>query len=83
MKFILAVSMLLTVVSTSAHAGWVKGHLRKNGTYVNGYHRTDSDSTVMNNYSYPGNYNPNSQPAPNVPNFNVQGNEPYYGNYND
>jgi len=47
---------LLTIESASA--GYVQGHYRNNGTYVNGYHRTDSDGDKFNNYSTQGNHNP-------------------------
>jgi hypothetical protein len=39
---------------------YVSGHFRSNGTYVVGHWRTCPDSTRTNNYSYPGNYNPNT-----------------------
>ena len=38
----------------------VSGYYRSNGTYVKSYQRTCPDSSVYNNYSYPGNYNPNT-----------------------
>lgn len=43
-----------------ASAGYVNGYYRSNGTYVNGYYRTSPDGNPYNNYSYPGNYNPNT-----------------------
>lgn len=61
-KFILAVflgSVLLTP-SFNAYAGYVHGYTRSNGTYVNGYERTAADGNPYNNYSFPGNYNPNT-----------------------
>ena len=39
---------------------YVSGYLKSNGTYVSGYYRTCRDSRPYNNYSFPGNYNPNS-----------------------
>lgn len=42
------------------YAVHVNGYYRSNGTYVNGYERTAPDSSPYNNYSYPGNYNPNT-----------------------
>ena len=39
---------------------YVSGYLKSNGTYVSGYYRTCPDSRPYNNYSFPGNYNPNS-----------------------
>jgi hypothetical protein len=38
----------------------VNGYYRSNGTYVNSYERTSPDGDPYNNYSYPGNYNPNT-----------------------
>ena len=38
----------------------VKGYYRKDGTYVRPHYRTAPDSNPYNNYSYPGNYNPNT-----------------------
>jgi hypothetical protein len=38
----------------------VGGYYRSNGTYVKPHKRTAPDSVRSNNYSYPGNYNPNS-----------------------
>lgn len=43
-----------------AEAGYVNGYYRSNGTYVKGYYRTEADGNPYNNYSYPGNYNPNT-----------------------
>jgi hypothetical protein len=39
---------------------WVTGYYRSDGTYVGGYYRTSPDGNPYNNYSYPGNYNPNT-----------------------
>ncbi|MFQ6599843.1 SH3 domain-containing protein [Flavobacterium sp. C3NV] len=38
----------------------VKGYYRSNGTYVQPHQRTAPNSTITDNYSYPGNYNPNT-----------------------
>jgi hypothetical protein len=38
----------------------VGGYYRSSGTYVQPYQRTAPDGIRSNNYSYPGNYNPNS-----------------------
>ena len=37
----------------------VGGYYRRNGTYVQPHQRTAPDSIRSNNYSYPGNNNPN------------------------
>lgn len=44
--------------SSYSFAGEVNGYYRKNGTYVQPYHRSNPDNTVTNNYSYQGNINP-------------------------
>lgn len=36
----------------------VRGYYRSNGTYVQSYYRSNSNSTYYDNYSYKGNYNP-------------------------
>jgi hypothetical protein len=43
-----------------AEAGRVRGYYRNDGTYVHPYQRTNPDSNPYNNYSFPGNYNPNT-----------------------
>ena len=45
---------------SNVYAVHVNGYYRSNGTYVNGYERTAPDGNPYNNYSYPGNYNPNT-----------------------
>ena len=40
---------------------WVKPYVKTNGTCVTGHWRTTPDSSPYNNYSYPGNYNPNTR----------------------
>lgn len=52
----LAVIMLLS--ATAAHAEWVNGYTRSNGTYVQGHHRSAPDGNRFNNYSTQGNVNP-------------------------
>ena len=48
-RFIFVVLSMFLFVS-SAHAGWVKGYTRKDGTYVNGYERSSPDQYKWNNY---------------------------------
>lgn len=38
----------------------VRGYYRSNGTYVQPHERSAPDGNPYNNYSYPGNYNPNT-----------------------
>lgn len=49
-----------SLLAPVAEAGYVNGYYRSNGTYVKGYYRTEADGNPYNNYSYPGNYNPNT-----------------------
>lgn len=61
LKTIFALSVLFTVLFASSSfvsAQYVNGHYRSNGTYVNGYHRTEANDTKKDNYSYYGNVNP-------------------------
>ena len=38
----------------------VRGYFKKDGTYVRPHYRTAPDGIPYNNYSFPGNYNPNT-----------------------
>ena len=58
MKHLGLIAALIVGFVGSASAEYVNGHYRKNGTYVQGYNRSDRDSSPYNNYSYPGNTNP-------------------------
>ena len=51
-------ALLILLLSTPAFAGHVNGYYKSNGTYVQGYERSNPNSTVKDNYSYKGNYNP-------------------------
>ena len=55
--FLFIVSFLL-LASTLAFAGYVRGYTRKDGTYVQGYQRSNPNSTVKDNYDYKDNTNP-------------------------
>jgi len=55
-----ALVVLISLLTVSrAEAGWVRGYYRQNGTYVQSHYRTNPDGNPYNNYSFPGNYNPN------------------------
>lgn len=60
MKGVIAGLLLGLVVVGTANAQWVNGYTRKDGTYVNGYYRTDVNNSPYDNQSYPGNYNLNT-----------------------
>ena len=59
------ISILCTVLSMSFFSGvvaakdvLVRGYTKRDGTYVQPYHRTAPDNTMYNNYSTKGNVNP-------------------------
>lgn len=58
MKKLFMIMVALFLVASAVWAEWVNGYMRRDGTYVSGYNRSDADNTVTNNYSYKGNYNP-------------------------
>lgn len=54
-----SIGLTLILFSSFAFADtYVRGHFKKNGTYVNGYHRTSPNKTKSDNYSTYGNTNP-------------------------
>lgn len=55
MRFILGLALLASAAFADT---WVNGYTRKDGTYVQGYWRTDANSTRNDNYSTEGNVNP-------------------------
>jgi hypothetical protein len=57
LSFLLISFLFQASVVSAVH---VNGYYRSNGTYVNSYERTAPDGNPYNNYSYPGNYNPNT-----------------------
>ena len=57
MRYLIAILLVLGLVG-SASAEYVRGHYRTNGTYVQGYNRSNRNNTVRDNYSYKGNTNP-------------------------
>ena len=57
-KIILALALLIAIPCVLFSQKRVRGYYRKNGTYVQSYHRTKSDGKMYNNYSTKGNVNP-------------------------
>ena len=55
---VLAMTMLSMTVVFANHDVYVDGYQKKDGTQVDGYHRTSPDDRKDNNYNYPGNTNP-------------------------
>ncbi len=61
LRLSLAISIFLLTFFLSVNAQVrVRGHFKGNGTYVKPYVRTSPDKNPYNNYSFPGNYNPNT-----------------------
>lgn len=56
------IACIALLFSTTAFADdtAVRGHVRKDGTYVAPHYRTTPDSTRLNNYGSQGNYNPHT-----------------------
>ena len=58
--FIAAISAGCVFIDEAKAQVNVRGYTRSDGSYVQPYQRTAPDNTRSNNYSYQGNYNPNS-----------------------
>ncbi|MFZ2587191.1 MAG: hypothetical protein WAZ18_03600 [Alphaproteobacteria bacterium] len=54
----LSIAVLLLLSASAAHAEWVNGYTRSNGTYVAPHARSAPDGNRFNNYSTQGNTNP-------------------------
>ena len=57
----------------------VNGYYRSNGTFVQPHRRSSPNNSIYDNYSYPGNYNPNKgtftpKTSPYRNNFNIPSN---------
>jgi len=63
-KSVILAGVLMVLVcflfASLSDAGWIRGYYRSNGTYVRPHYRTNPDGNPYNNYSFPGNYNPNT-----------------------
>jgi hypothetical protein len=77
--FVAAISPCLVFLGQAKAQVSVDGYYRKNGTYVQPYQRTAPDRTPTNNYSYPGNYNPNTGGTSGGSHYGSHGSS--YGNY--
>lgn len=58
MKKICLLIVALILSSTVFADTWVNGYYKKDGTYVQGYMRSDPNGTNLDNYSTKGNTNP-------------------------
>lgn len=54
----LAMGLLLSIASIASADEYVRGYVRRDGTYVQPYMRSTPDNNPYNNYSFPGNTNP-------------------------
>lgn len=76
MKKIFAVITIAVSVAASAQDHYVNGYYRRDGTYVQGHHRTNPNYSQYDNYSTRGNINPyTGQEGTHTP-------YPSYGGYN-
>jgi hypothetical protein len=55
---LLAVILLVAIVGQVRADETVRGYFRSNGTYVQSYHRSSPNGTVIDNWSFKGNVNP-------------------------
>ncbi|MHC5820172.1 MAG: hypothetical protein ACYT04_30965, partial [Nostoc sp.] len=89
-KIALVTGLLIsTVIASPALADTsVNGYYRSNGTYVEPYHRSDSNGTTYDNYSTRGNVNPYTgqsgtrNPEPNNP-YSNNSSQYSYPNYSN
>tara|TARA_B100000886_G_C20170492_1_gene385844 strand:- start:241 stop:567 length:327 start_codon:yes stop_codon:yes gene_type:complete len=66
----------------------VNGYYRSNGTFVQPHRRSSPNNSLYDNYSYPGNYNPNSgsytpsyTPSYSPPSYSAPTKKKTYGGY--
>jgi len=55
---LIVLASLFTLVGISFADVYVRGYVRRDGTYVQPHWRSDPDTLPYNNWSYPGNVNP-------------------------
>ena len=55
---IVAVLLLVAIVGNVYAQVWVSPYVRRDGTSVQGHHRSYPDGNPYNNWSFPGNTNP-------------------------
>lgn len=85
---LLAIAALLAVSAQALAAESVRGHVRKDGTYVAPHYRSSPDSHRWNNYGAQGNTNPYTgergtqrHELSNPPRYNWPDNQPTYQPY--
>ena len=71
--FVVSGLILLSLSGVAFADESIQGYQRKDGTYVQPYHRSQPDGNPYNNYGYPGNTNPyTGQTAPGNPDSYLQ-----------
>lgn len=60
MLITIGLTVLASIDDAEARRVRVRGYFRKDGTYVRPHYRTAPDGNPYNNYSFPGNCNPNT-----------------------
>lgn len=58
MRIALCCGVFLAFVGGAQADSYVRGHFRSDGTYVQPYHRSNPNNSMLDNYSTKGNYNP-------------------------
>lgn len=86
MKKLILLLTVFCLFTAIANANYVNGYTKKDGTYVQGYYRSNSNNTKLDNYSTKGNINPYSGQAGtktynNYNNYGYQKNQ--FNNYNN
>ncbi|MFN3874238.1 MAG: hypothetical protein ACK4R9_14660, partial [Ignavibacterium sp.] len=57
-NLLLIISIFFFSLSLTFAQTWVDGYYKKDGTYVPGHYKTNSNITTFDNYSTKGNINP-------------------------
>jgi hypothetical protein len=61
--FLLLLLSIVSTITAAAGSHSVKGHTKKDGTYIQPHRQTNPDQKRANNYSSEGNYNPSTGKA--------------------
>jgi hypothetical protein len=78
MKRLFAFLLAALVAAPVLADEYVQGYYRKDGTYVQGYHRTTPDNNPYNNFSTRGNVNPYTGQSGTVNPYQQQQVQPAY-----
>ena len=86
MRTLAAVALTILSFGYARADDYVNGYNRSNGTYVEPYHRTEPNSTKLDNYSTRGNVNPYTGQAGHVDPYSSSGSlgtgsSNYYGSH--